>query len=91
MTTFTNTIIIVQAQVLQARIPSRDVEDEELTKAFNGRFVCIRERELEKQQRLEKIGAIAVYNTAVDNLCGAYHNIATIGRAYLDTLSPMSD
>ncbi len=40
---------------------------------------------------VEKIGAIALYNTAVDNLCGAYHNIATMGRAYLDTLSPMSD
>jgi hypothetical protein len=91
MTTFNNTIIVVQPQVIQERIPSRDVDDAELAKAFNARFVCIRERDLEKQQRLEKIGAIAVYNAAVDDLCGTCNNIATMGRAYLDTLSPISD
>jgi hypothetical protein len=92
MTTFNNTFITVQPEVIQDRIPSRDVDDAELSKAFNARFVCIRERDLEKQQGLEeKIGAIAVYNAAVDNLCGTCNNIATMGRAYLDTLSPISD
>ena len=81
----------MQRQVIQDRIPDRDVDDAELEKAFNARFVCIRERDLEKQQRLEKIGAIAVYNADVYNLCGTYNNIATMGRAYLDTLSPISD
>jgi hypothetical protein len=91
MTTFNNIIIIVQAQVIQERIPSREVEGEELTKAFNSRFFCIREKELDKQQRLEKIGAIAVYDAAVDKLRGTYRQMATNGRAYLGTLSPVSD
>ncbi len=91
MTSIINTFIIVQPQVIQEHTPSRDVNDTELAKAFNARFVCIRERDLEKQQRLEKIGAIAVYNAAVDHLCKTCNNIATMGRAYLDTLSPISD
>ena len=82
ITTFNNTFILV---------PDSDVEDAELTKAFNARFVCIRERDLEKQQRLEKIGAIAVYNTTVEKLCATLDDIATKGKAYLDTLSPISD
>ncbi len=91
ITTFNNTIIVVQRQVSQDRIPDRDFDDAELAKAFNARFVCIRERDLAKQQRLEKIGAIAVYNAACEDLCGGYNNIATMGRAFLDTLSPISD
>ncbi len=82
ITTFNNTFILVL---------DSDVEDAELTKAFNARFVCIRERDLEKQQRLEKIGAIAVYNTSVEKLCADYDDMATKGQAYLDTLSPVSD
>ncbi len=85
ITTFNNTYILVLPLVNLERIPDSDVDDAELTKAFNARFVCIRERDLEKQQRLEKIGAIAVYNTSVDNLCATYNNLATKGRA------PISD
>ena len=91
ITPFNNTIFVVQRQVIQDRIPDRDADDAELAKAFNARFVCIRERDLKKQQRLDKIGSIAVYNAAVDKLNGTCNNMATKGRAYLDTLSPISD
>ncbi len=54
-------------------------------------FVSIREKELEKKQRLEKIGAIGVFNADCDKLRATYRQIVNNGKAYLATLSPTSD
>ncbi len=65
--------------------------NDELTKAFDLQFVCLRERELAKQQRVERIGLIRVYDEDSAKIAAGYGKISEDGRAYLATLSPLSD
>ncbi len=54
-------------------------------------FVSIREKDLEKKLRLEKLGAIGVYNVDCEQLDATLRATVQSGRAYLGTLSPISD
>jgi hypothetical protein len=77
-----NNMFVVADQVRQ---------NEELAKAFDLQFVCLREKELAKQQRLENIGLIGVYNEDSANLIASYDQMGKDAHAYLQTLTPPSD
>jgi hypothetical protein len=81
----------VPGQVLHERLTSKEQEDVELANAFNLQFVYIRENDLEKKQRLARIGGIAAFDADVEKLRATCDAIATKGRSYLETLSPVSD
>jgi hypothetical protein len=53
--------------------------------------VCIREKELARQQRLEEFGAIAVYDADMAKMAATYGKMGEDGRRYLATLTPPSD
>ncbi len=53
--------------------------------------MCLREKELAKQQRLENIGLIGVYNEDSANLIASYDQMGKDAHAYLQTLTPPSD
>ena len=53
--------------------------------------VCIREKELARQQRVEKFGETAVYEADMAKMAATYGEMGEDGRAYLATLTPPSD
>jgi hypothetical protein len=75
MTSFNNTIFVVPVQVLHEQFTSTDQEDVELAKAFNLRFVCLREKELEKRQRLERLGPEDAFNADMSAMAAQYDAI----------------
>lgn len=77
-----NNMFVVADQVRQ---------NEELAKAFDLQFVCVREKELAKEQRLEEIGLIRVYNEDSAKLAASYGQMGKDAHAYLQTLTPPSD
>ena len=65
--------------------------NDELAKAFDLQFVCLREKELAKQQRVERIGLIRVFDEDSAKIAASYGQMGKDGQAYLDTLTPPSD
>ena len=65
--------------------------NDELTKAFDLQFVCLREKELAKLQRVERIGLIRVFEEDSAKMAAVYGQMSEDGRAYLATLTPPSD
>ena len=92
MPLFTHTIFVVRIEMLHERCTSNTEQaDEKLRNEFNRRFRCIREIELEKQQRVERLGEIGVFNADIAKMAATYGAASATGRAYLGTLSPPSD
>ncbi len=65
--------------------------NDELAKAFDLQFVCLREKELAKQQRIERLGLIRVFDEDSAKIAASYGQMGKDGQAYLDTLTPPSD
>jgi hypothetical protein len=65
--------------------------NDELAKAFDLQFVCLREKELAKQQRVERLGLIRVFDEDSAKMAASYGQMSEDGRAYLATLTPPSD
>jgi hypothetical protein len=63
----------------------------ELSKAFDSQFVCLREKDLAKQQRVERIGLIRVFDEDSAKMAAGYGQLGDDGRAYIATLTPPSD
>jgi hypothetical protein len=84
-------MIVVPVKVPHERFTSREQEDVELSKAFNLQFVNLREKELARQERLQRLGPIGVFDADMALLSTTYGKISTDGQAYLDTLTPPSD
>ena len=85
------TLFVVPVQAPTERFTTTQQEDEEIARRFDLQFVCIREKELARQQRLEKFGAIAVYDADMAKMAATYGEMGEDGRAYLATLTPPSD
>ena len=66
-------------------------QNDELTKAFDSQFVCLREKELAKQQRLERLGLVDVFDEDSANMAASYGQMGQDAQAYLATLTPPSD
>ena len=72
-------------------VADQDRQNDELTKAFDLQFVCLREKELAKLQRVERIGLIRVFEEDSAQMAASYGRMSEDGRAYLATLTPPSD
>ncbi len=77
-----NNMFVVADQVRQ---------NEELAKAFDSQFVCLREKELAKQQRVERLGLIGVFDEDSAKMAASYGQMGKDAQAYLATLTPPSD
>jgi hypothetical protein len=66
-------------------------QNKELSKAFDLQFVCLREKELAKQQRLERLGLVGVFDEDSANMAASYGQMGKDAQAYLATLTPPSD
>ncbi len=88
---FLFTIFVVSVQAPTERFTTTQQEDEELARRFNLQFVCTREKELARQQRLETLGAIGVFDADMAELASTYGKIRQEAQAYLATLTPPSD
>ena len=53
--------------------------------------MCLREKDLAKQQRVERIGLIRVFEEDSAKMAAGYGQLSVDGRAYLATLTPPSD
>ncbi len=84
-------LFVVPVQAPTERFTTTQQEDEELARRFNSQFVCTREKELARQQRLETLGAIGVFDADMAKLAATYGQIGQDGQAYLATLTPPSD
>ncbi len=85
------TLFVVPVQAPTVRFTTTQQEDEDIARRFDLQFVCIREKELARQQRLEEFGAIAVYDADMAKMAATYGEMGEDGRAYLATLTPPSD
>jgi hypothetical protein len=54
-------------------------------------FLCEREKENARLERLEKMGQIPAFDAAMDALAEGYGRIAADGKGYLAKLSDSSD
>ena len=54
-------------------------------------FICIREQENAKRERIEKMGAWPAFDEDMKNLAENYGIMAAVGKAYLASLSDDSD
>jgi hypothetical protein len=54
------------------------------------KFKCVREQKLDKQDRIDKIGLLGVFNEDSAKLANSYGKMAADGNAYPSTLSPDS-
>ena len=53
--------------------------------------MCLREKDLAKQQRVERLGLIRVFEEDSAKMAAGYGQMSVDGRAYLATLTPPSD
>ena len=54
-------------------------------------FLCVREKEYNARERIERMGAEPAFYEDMDNLANNYGRMAAEGKAFLDTLSSDSD
>ncbi len=78
-------------QVLQGEAASTELQETESNDAFNRQFVCLREKKLEMERRVERFGAEAVLDHQYEVLERSYGDMATNLQAFLSTLTPPSD